>query len=96
MFEGIAQKFIFKAVARAAFATAGRVASLDHEIVNDAVKDQVIIESLTRQKDEVVDGFGGIFWVKSKFYRSFAGFYRCSIGFFRVNLHFRRAAPLLF
>src|SRR5262249_13914836 len=58
MFMGI--DFVFELVTRAATPGPGRVASLDHEIGDDAMKDGAVIEFFAREKNEVVDGFGSV------------------------------------
>ena len=51
-------KFVGKFVAGAAHAGAGRVATLDHEIRDNAVEGEAIVEALACQIEEVGDGKG--------------------------------------
>ena len=52
--------FVFEAVARAAATDALRAAALDHEIGDDAVEVQAVVETALGQIDEVGDGQRGL------------------------------------
>src|SRR5690606_7818649 len=48
-------QLVVELVARPAAAVAGRVATLGHEVLDDAVEGQPVVEVVARQDDEVVD-----------------------------------------
>ena len=50
------RQFIRKSVSRAAGAGAGRVAALNHEAFDHAVKDHAVVETVFRQEHEVIHG----------------------------------------
>ena len=60
MFARIAFNFVFEPIARSAATGTGRIAALDHEIGNYAMKHGAVIKSLAGEKDEVVHRFRGV------------------------------------
>ena len=50
-----AVRLVLELVAGAAHAGAGRVAALDHEVRDDAVEDDAVVEAVARELDEVLD-----------------------------------------
>src|SRR6185312_14858675 len=49
-------ELVLELIAGAAGAGARRVAALDHEVRDDAVEDDTVVEAVARELDEVVDG----------------------------------------
>ena len=64
--------FVFKAVAGSAAASAGRIAALDHELLDDAMEGEAVVVTALREIQEVGDGDGGFRWLQSGFNRPFA------------------------
>src|SRR5262249_51342317 len=60
MFVWIVFYFVFEPVTRAAAAGPGRVAALDHEVVDYAMKDGAIVKFFAREKNEIVHRFRGV------------------------------------
>ena len=56
--EQLAGDFILESVARAASAGASWIAALDHEILNDPVENEPVIETLPCQEHEVINRYG--------------------------------------
>lgn len=57
MFARIVFYFVFEPVTRAAAAGPGRVAALDHEVVDHAMKEGAVIKFFAREKNEIVHRF---------------------------------------
>ena len=57
MFVRISFNFVFELVARTAVAGSLRVAALDHEVVDHAMKNRAVVKFLAREKDEIVHRF---------------------------------------
>ena len=74
---------------------AGGVATLDHEIGDDAVENQPVVEPVTGQKDEVVDGDRRIGREQFDLEGAPVGLKASQILLFRVNLDGRRRGILL-
>src|SRR5688572_27914785 len=72
--ERIALALVGELVAGAAAAGAGRVARLDHEVVDDAVKLHAVVEALTGEKYEIVDGLRCVLRVELELDRAAVGF----------------------
>ena len=53
--------FIIEGITGAASARSLRTSALDHEVCDDAMEDQIVIETLLREFDEVSCGLGGLF-----------------------------------
>ncbi len=51
---------VLELVAGTAAAAGGGIAALNHEVVDDPMKDGAVIEAFTRQEYEIVDGLGGV------------------------------------
>jgi hypothetical protein len=62
--DGVAPKFIFKPVAGATSARACRVATLDHKVADDSVKNNAVVKALSGQEYKVVNGFGRVLGVE--------------------------------
>jgi hypothetical protein len=85
--EWITDNFITKTIARAAASASGWVATLNHEVFDDAVEGQAVVEAFSYQKDEVVNGQWGVLGIEIKFNRTAGGFHRYPVRFAYVNLH---------
>ena len=83
----IALAFIDKTVSRATTSGSGGVATLNHEIGNDAVKRHAVVELVLRKKNEVVDRLGCVF--HKEITNDFAAACRDGSGvfFLRVDRH---------
>src|SRR2546423_677579 len=57
MFAWIVFYFVFEPVSRAAAAGPGRVAALDHEVVDHAMKESAVVKFFAREKNEIVHRF---------------------------------------
>src|SRR5207237_10511582 len=57
---GVALGLVLELVARPAAAGALGVAALDHEVFDDAVKREAVVEFLAGEEDEIVDGLRGV------------------------------------
>ena len=54
-------QFVVEPVTRATAAGPGRVATLDHEVVDHAMKDGAVVKFFARQKNEIVHRFRRVF-----------------------------------
>ncbi len=88
-------QFIFESIAGTAGAATGGIAALDHEIRNDTMKANAIIEAGARQKHEIVNRLRGVFRIQIEIDRALACFERAAIGLAAVDLHLRRCIPAL-
>ena len=66
-------ELVLELVARAAGAGALRAAALDHEVGDDAVEDQPVVEALAGELGEVLDRLRGLVGEELDLDRSFAG-----------------------
>src|SRR5262245_44653394 len=57
MFVRIVFYFVFKLVTRAAAASRGRIAALDHEVGDHAMKNGAVVKFFAREKNEIVHRF---------------------------------------
>src|SRR5581483_7696712 len=87
-------KLISKFVAGPAGAFAGGVAALRHEIRDDAMEDDALVESFTRQEDKVVYGLGGFVGEEFNNHCAFFCFHAGFVFLFGVNDHRGRGVPL--
>src|SRR5688572_31777079 len=94
MRQGITLEFILKTIAWTPSTTAGRVSALDHEVANDPVEGDPIIEAFTGQEDKVVDGLGSILRGKLQLNCTPICFYYRCVLFFGINFNRRWISPL--
>ena len=66
-------EFIFDPVPRAAPAGAGGIAALDHEAVDDTVKDDSVIETFFRKFNKVFSGLGSLLLKHLRYKHAFVG-----------------------
>jgi len=85
MFE-VGVKFVAEAIARAATTGTGRIAALDHEVLDDAVEGNAVVKTFTGEKDKIVDGKWHLVSIKAYGHVAFAGFDSSSVCFRRVDL----------
>jgi hypothetical protein len=69
-------ELVFELVARAAPAGALRTATLDHEVRDDAVEDEAVVEAVAGELREVVDGLRRLVREELELDRSFSGVQR--------------------
>ena len=61
MFARVVFHFVFESIARTAPPRPGRVAALDHEIGDDAMKEGTVVKLFAGEKNEVVNCFRRVF-----------------------------------
>ena len=66
--ETVGLELAFDAVAGAAAAGSFRITALNHEVLDNAVENNAVIEMFLDQADEVVDGFGSNIGIKLRFH----------------------------
>ena len=66
--EAVGLELSFDAVAGAAAAGSFRITALNHEVLDNAVENNAVIEMFLDQADEVVDGFGSNIGIKLRFH----------------------------
>src|SRR4051812_14892048 len=70
-------ELVLELVAGPAAAGPRRVAALDHEVGNDAVEDQAVVEAVARELDEVLDGLRSLVRVELDLDRAMVRMQRC-------------------
>jgi hypothetical protein len=66
--EAVGLELAFDAVAGTAAAGSFRIPALNHEVLDNAVENNAVIEMFLDQADEVVDGFGSNIRIKLRFH----------------------------
>ena len=90
MLERIAFALVAEAVAGTAAAGAGRVAGLDHEVVDHAMELHAVVEALSGEKHEVVDRLRRVLGIELELDRAAIRLDRHRVVLLRVDLHFGR------
>ena len=80
--EAVGLELAFDAVAGAAAAGSFRITALNHEVLDNAVENNAVIEMFLDQADEVVDGFGSNIRIKPAFMMLPSSMVIVTIGFF--------------
>src|SRR4051794_33196870 len=74
--DAVLVELVRERVAGAARAGAGRVAALDHEVLDDAVEDHPVVEAVARELLEVLDGLGCVLVEQLDLDRTVVGVHR--------------------
>ena len=88
-------QFVSELVARSAHTSAGRVATLANETLNDAVEDDAVVVVVQRQEDEAVHGARGFDGVESDDHGAHRGFHGGCVSLGDVDTHFGLRRELL-
>lgn len=75
----VAGELTINLISGSAITTSVGTATLDHEIGDDTVKNQPVVESFIGQVDEVLDGIGRILLKELYFHHAFLGVYFCNL-----------------
>lgn len=65
--------FVVEGITRAAGSLSLWTSTLDHEIRDDAMEDEVVVEAFFRELDEISSGLGSLFGVELDFDGALAG-----------------------
>jgi len=94
MNQRIARELVVECIPGSAAARSGRIAALDDEVGDDAVKGHPIVEPFSGEKDEVVDRLGRVTGIELQFDNSPVCLDGDAIDLPGVDLHGGRLIPL--
>src|SRR5207237_5402845 len=90
MFARVVFHFVIELISRSTTSGAGRVAALDHEVGEDAMKDCAVVKVFAREKDEVVHRFRSVLGKKIAHDLSPRGLERGGVMLVGIDRHRRR------